>query len=122
MPTPRLSRYLLVLLLGSGLGVAVSCFAPPSDDVLFSCEFDGDDKCPPDYACEADDCCHRVGSEVKVNEGNWGSCALGGNSGGTTTGPGTTDETGSDTQTGTDTSTDTGSETDTGTDTGTDGP
>ncbi len=70
--------------LGLALGSALACFTPPSDDVLFSCEFDGDDRCPPDYRCEADDCCHKLGSDV---EAKLGACALGGNP----EGPGTTE-------------------------------
>jgi hypothetical protein len=88
------------------LGALAACFTPPSGDVLFACEFDGDDKCPADYACEPDNCCHRVGSDVQPNEGNWGSCALGGNSGGGATDTSTTSDSGSDTDTGTDTGTD----------------
>jgi hypothetical protein len=104
----RDSSYLLIgLLVSLWVGALGGCFAAPSDDVLFACEFDGDDACPPDYACEADNCCHRVGSEVKANAGNWGSCALGGNSGGGMTEAGTTAGTESDTDTG-DTGTDTG--------------
>jgi hypothetical protein len=76
------------------LGSAIACFTPPHDDVLFSCEFEGDDRCPPDYRCEADNCCHRIGSDV---EANLGGCALGGNSGGTGD---TATDTGTDTGTG----------------------
>lgn len=91
---------------GLALGGLAACFSPPTDDVLFSCEFGGDDRCPTDYRCEADNCCHRVGSSI---EDNFGACALGGNSGGTGT-----------TETGTGTDTDTGDGTDTGgSDTGT---
>jgi hypothetical protein len=112
-PTPtRLPSRLLLslgLILGLGSSALAACFVPPSGDVLFACELDGDDACPPDYACEADNCCHRVGSEVKANQGNWGSCALGGNSGGGATDTSTTAETGSDsTDTGTDAGTGTG--------------
>jgi hypothetical protein len=92
----RLARIAALL-----VGLAVGCFAAPNDDVLFSCEYDGDDRCPPEYRCEMDNCCHRVGSDV---EASFGSCALGGNSAGTSTG------------TGTDTSTESGS--DSGTETG----
>jgi hypothetical protein len=92
------------LLVGFGSGALMSCFVAPNDDVLFSCEFEGDDSCPPDYRCEADNCCHRIGSDV---EATLGSCALGGNSP-TTTGTGT--------GTGTDTSSESGS--DSGTETG----
>lgn len=91
-------RHLLPLaaLLGAlATGALAACFSAPSDDVLFSCEFDGDDSCPPDYRCEPDNCCHRVGSDV---EAELGSCALGGNSGGTSTATetDTTSESGSD--------------------------
>jgi hypothetical protein len=80
------------LLIGLGSGVLMSCFAAPSDDVLFSCEFEGDDSCPPDYRCEVDNCCHRIGSDV---DATLGSCALGGNSAGMT-GTDTSSESGSD--------------------------
>lgn len=68
------------LAFGLLLGSLASCFSPPTDDVLFSCELDDDDRCPPDYRCEPDNCCHKIGSDV---EANFGGCALGGNSGGT---------------------------------------
>lgn len=93
------------LLVGLGMGALMSCFAAPNDDVLFSCELEGDDRCPPDYRCEVDNCCHRIGSDV---EATLGSCALGGNSSGMS-GMGTTG-------TGTDTSSESGS--DSGTSTG----
>jgi hypothetical protein len=99
-----LSRFMRIagLLVGLGIGALMSCFAAPSDDVLFSCEFDGDDSCPPDYRCEADNCCHRIGSDV---DAKLGSCALGGNSG--------MDATGTDTgSTDTDTSSESGSDSD----------
>jgi hypothetical protein len=67
----------LLLALGFVLGSVAGCFSPPTDDVLFSCEFDGDDACPPDYRCELDNCCHRIGSDV---EAAFGVCAIGGNS------------------------------------------
>jgi hypothetical protein len=82
----------LLGLLGMVLGSAIACFSPPTDDVLFSCEFDGDDSCPADYRCELDNCCHRIGSDV---DANLGACALGGNSGN----PGEMGETG-ETETG----------------------
>jgi hypothetical protein len=88
---------ILGALVGGFVGAISACFTPPADAVLFACEFEGDDRCPPDYSCEADNCCHRVGSDV---EANFGSCALGGNSGGsgtTGTGGNPTTETGSDT-------------------------
>lgn len=97
VPT-RLARMarIAVLLVGVGLGALMSCFAAPSDDVLFSCEQEGDDSCPPDYRCEVDNCCHRIGSDV---EATLGSCALGGSSPGMstdTTGTDTSSESGSD--------------------------
>lgn len=101
MSKKRRSR--LVYVAASLLGLAVGCFVAPTDDVLFSCEYDDDDRCPPDYRCEMDNCCHRIGSDV---EATFGSCALGGNSGGTST----------DTETGTDTTSET--ESDSGTETG----
>lgn len=98
--TTRLFRHvrhvrIATLLVGLGTGALMSCFAAPSDDVLFSCEFEGDDSCPPDYRCELDNCCHRIGSDV---EATMGSCALGGNSLGMTgtTGTDTSSESGSD--------------------------
>ena len=86
----------LTLTAGLAIGMLAACFSPPTDDVLFSCEFDGDDHCPPDYRCESDNCCHRVGSDV---EANLGDCALGGNSGSMPTSTGTGTDTGTDTGT-----------------------
>jgi hypothetical protein len=81
----------LAVVLGLVLGGAIACFSPPTDDVLFSCEFDEDDRCPADYRCEPDNCCHRIGSDISET---FGACALGGNSGATSTGmDGTTGET-----------------------------
>jgi hypothetical protein len=93
----------MVLLVGFGSGALMSCFAAPNDDVLFSCEFEGDDSCPPDYRCEVDNCCHRIGSDV---EATLGSCALGGNSSGTGGMTGTESDTGS--ESGSDSGTETG--------------
>ena len=104
-PVPSLGAG-LTLVLGLVLGALAACFEPPADPVLFSCEHDGDDSCPPDYRCELDNCCHRVGSDV---DANFGSCALGGNSAGM--GTGTDSGTDSGTDTGADTGTDTGTET-----------
>ncbi|MFO7563670.1 MAG: hypothetical protein R6X02_13565 [Enhygromyxa sp.] len=84
-------RGVFLAFFGFALGSALACFSPPSDDVLFSCEVEGDDRCPPDYRCEADGCCHRIGSDV---DAKFGACALGGNSGGTGSSE-TGDETGS---------------------------
>src|SRR5690349_90353 len=102
---PHRLAQLAGLLLGLGSGALLGCFSAPHDDVLFSCEFDGDDRCPPDYQCEADNCCHRIGSDV---EAKFGACALGGNMStstgtGTETGTGTGTETGTTTETGSDT-------------------
>jgi hypothetical protein len=90
----RVAR-LAVLLVGLGSGLLMGCFTAPSDDVLFSCERDGDDSCPPDYRCEVDNCCHRIGSDV---EATLGSCALGGNSSASMSGTATdtSSESGSD--------------------------
>ncbi len=104
------------------LGVALACFQAPDDDVIFACDPIADPRCPPGYACEADGCCHREGSDVQAS---WGACVLGGfetsesGTSGETGTTGTTETSGTDT-TSTDTSgTDTsGSGTDTsGTDT-----
>ncbi len=54
------------------------CFSAPSADVLFSCDRDDAPQCPPDYACEADGCCHRDGSDV---EANMGACSPGASAG-----------------------------------------
>jgi len=100
--------------LGLGLSVAASaCFTPPSDPVLFSCDFDGDDSCPPDYACREDDCCHKLGTSA---DDQLGACALGGNTGmsSSSTGTGTTGAT--ETGPGSETETETGEATETGTD------
>lgn len=88
------------LLAGLVAGLLAACFTAPSNDVLFSCEFDGDDRCPPEYRCESDNCCHRIGSDI---DANLGSCALGGalEGGGTSTSTGT--DTGTETGTGTET-------------------
>lgn len=87
----RVISSVFALALGFVLGSTASCFSAPNDDVLFSCEPDDDDRCPPDYRCEADSCCHKIGSEV---EANFGACALGGNSGGTETETGETETSG----------------------------
>lgn len=87
------------LIIGLLLGVLAGCFAAPADAVLFSCERDGEDRCPPEYRCEADNCCHRIGSDV---DANFGACALGGNLGesGSESGDMTETDTGTDTETG----------------------
>lgn len=111
--TTRLLRIApLALLAGTLAGLAPACFQPPTDDVLFSCDPVDDPRCPEGYACEADGCCHKNGTDV---DATFGACGLGGNEGGTATETGTaTDTTGTDTSTDT-TSTDTTEGTDTGT-------
>lgn len=96
---PRLA-HVTALLLALGAGLSVGCFTAPSDEVLFSCEFEGDDSCPPDYECRDDGCCHRVDSPADADVG---ACALGGGGG-----------TGTGTETSTETGTETGMETETG--------
>lgn len=54
---------------------AAACFTAPAAAVQFSCDPASAPECPPDYACEADGCCHRVGSDI---EANLGSCRLDG--------------------------------------------
>ncbi len=76
--TAALKLGALGLALGLGL-LAPACFTPPADDVLFACEPEGLDDCPPGYDCEADGCCHRGGSDL---EAMLGACALGGQDGG----------------------------------------
>ena len=77
-----------VALLG---GVGISCFDPPSDDVLFSCDPDKASECPEAYVCEDDGCCHRKGSDV---DAKYGACALGVDGGETGTDEGDSSETG----------------------------
>lgn len=93
---PRLA-HVTALLLALGGGLTIGCFSAPSDNVLFSCEFDGDDSCPPDYECREDGCCHRIGTP---DDADVGACALGGAGTGTGTETGTETETGMDTETG----------------------
>ncbi|MEX1363472.1 MAG: hypothetical protein AB1Z98_10120 [Nannocystaceae bacterium] len=58
------------------LGLSVgACFDAPRPAVQFSCDPVDAPQCPPDYACEADGCCHLIGSDVAANEGQ---CQLGG--------------------------------------------
>ena len=83
------------LSLGVVLGVG-ACFDLPADDVTFRCEGTAADVCPAGYRCEADDCCHRIGSDVASN---FGACTLGGGGSGGS-GSGTGDESGSGTDTG----------------------
>lgn len=69
----RLRAQGLAAAFGVLVGGGISCFNPPSADVLFSCAEEGE--CPDGYGCEDDGCCHRDGSDV---EENLGACALGG--------------------------------------------
>jgi hypothetical protein len=92
----------MTLAFGTALG---ACFNPPDEAVLFACDAKTAPSCPDGYSCEADDCCHRDGSDI---EANLGSCRIGGATGatdGASTGP-----TSSGTSTG-DTSTGTGADT-----------
>ena len=89
----RWAERLFVLVMGSGLATLGGCFSLPADDVTFTCDFDRDGACPEGYACEADGCCHRDGSNV---DAKYGECRLGGTGGtgvmdATGTGPGDTD-------------------------------
>lgn len=64
------------LILGASVGLAVgACFNAPRPAVQFSCDAETAPQCPPDYACEADGCCHLVGSDVEAHEGE---CQLAG--------------------------------------------
>ena len=63
---------LLAFALGLGVG---ACFDAPRPAVQFSCDPVDAPQCPPDYACEADGCCHLVGSDLAAHEGE---CKLGG--------------------------------------------
>ena len=100
-----MEAWFAALLVALGSGALMGCFAAPSDDVLFSCEFDGDDSCPPDYRCEADNCCHRIGSDV---DAKLGSCALGGNSLSGTAGTADTSGTDTSSESGSDSGSETG--------------
>ena len=95
MPRPRGIGAWIGVAFGLALG-AGACFELPADNVTFSCEGTSDDACPTGYRCEADGCCHRVGSDVAAN---LGACALGGGGSGDS-GSGTGDGSGSGTDTG----------------------
>ncbi|MEM6292894.1 MAG: hypothetical protein AAGA54_16585 [Myxococcota bacterium] len=87
---------LLVLGVSAVAGFA-GCFTAPSADVQFSCDPEDAPACPPGYACEADGCCHRDGTDVQAT---FGDCKLEGGSGGfptTDTDPGGSGSTGADT-------------------------
>ena len=77
-----------------------ACFNPPDAATMFTCDPDDAPACPPDYACEADGCCHRAGSDVAAN---LGACRLGdpGPPPTTTTPTSTSTSTGPDATTGT---------------------
>ncbi len=47
-----------VLLAGPGLA---ACYQTPSPECAFACESGGDESCPTDYTCRADNICRRVG-------------------------------------------------------------
>lgn len=85
------------------LGLSVgACFDAPRPAVQFSCDPVDAPQCPPDYACEDDGCCHRIGSDVAANEGQ---CQLGGvvPTGGpptTSSGSGSSDSSGSSSDSG----------------------
>lgn len=70
--------------LALALASVAACFTAPSAAVQFSCDPASAPECPPDYSCEADGCCHRMGSDVQAN---LGSCRL---DGGVMTGDGPT--------------------------------
>ena len=110
--TAKLSAFVLGLAVTLGAGALVAgqgCFSPPSDDVLFACEPEGDDRCPEGYSCQQDGCCHKEGTDV---EASFGACALGGQTSDT---GGTGTDTGgeSGTETGTGTESESGTDTDT---------
>jgi hypothetical protein len=130
---------LAAMFFGTAAGALLgACFNPPDAAAMFTCDPEDAPACPPDYACEADGCCHRAGSDVAAN---LGACRLGGpdtasmptgtsgdTSGGTsgdtsggdsTAEPATTTGTGTTTGTTADTTADTGTTTGTGTDSGT---
>lgn len=105
----RFVHVLTTLAFGTALG---ACFNPPAEAVLFACDAKTAPSCPDGYTCEADDCCHRDGSDV---EAALGSCRIGGAmSAGTSsagsTSAGSTGSTGP-TSTGADTGSSTGADT-----------
>lgn len=93
--------------LGASLGLA-ACFELPADDVTFSCDPQGASACPDGYRCEADGCCHRIGSDVSAS---LGACALGGGTGGGSDSDGSGDGGGSDSDGGSGSDSDTGATT-----------
>jgi hypothetical protein len=105
----RFAHVLMTLAFGTALG---ACFNPPAEAVLFACDAKTAPSCPDGYTCEADDCCHRDGSDV---EAALGSCRIGGAMSAGTSSTGSTSSTssaGSTASSGpTSTSADTGSST-----------
>jgi len=82
--------------LGLAAGLTASCFDPPAQRVTFACDPNDAPACPPGYACEADGCCHREGTDV---EDDFGACALG------VEGTGSTDDSESSSESSTESST-----------------
>ena len=80
-------------LIGLGAAAGAACYEPPQPEVSFSCRASDEPACPEDYRCEADGCCHRIGSDV---EANWAGCSLVGSMDGTGDGTGDGTESGSD--------------------------
>jgi hypothetical protein len=72
MSTWRFAHVLMTMAFGAGLS---GCFNPPGEAVLFACDAETAPTCPAGYSCEADDCCHRDGSDL---EAELGSCRIGG--------------------------------------------
>lgn len=68
--------------LGVACGLLVGCFDAPAAAVMFSCDPESAPSCPDGYACEADGCCHRNGSDVAAH---LGECKLQGGTDGATT-------------------------------------
>jgi hypothetical protein len=77
-----LLRVALATAAGLGLAGVVACFEPPAGDVLFACDPVAAPECPPDYRCELDGCCHRIGSDVSLS---LGACRFGSDGGDTDT-------------------------------------
>ena len=92
---------------GTASGLALgACFNPPAASVMFACDpADDGGACPTDYACEADGCCHRLGSDV---EAELGACRIGGPGSASAASTGTGEPTGTDATTGTTTDATTG--------------
>lgn len=103
MSTWRFAHVLMTMAFGAGLG---GCFNPPAGSVLFACDAETAPTCPAGYSCEADDCCHRKGSDI---EAELGSCRIGGgmSASDTATAPASTTSTTSTASTDTDNTTST---------------